>query len=187
PGSEGFKPYTSVLYMFTHMSITHIIFNFMALNIFVGPLTQLYGKGRTAGMFLAGGTMAAGIHGVVERIFNPAARMTRDEILARLNDPGVDKKEKDRLRSYFTKGLGASSAIWALGTISAFAAPHISVNLFFIPFPITIPRVMIGLAAFDAAGLFVFDGYGFNLGHAGHLAGYTAGALLWMFWVRRVP
>lgn len=61
-GSEKFKPYQLITYMFMHGSITHILFNMLALWMFGYVLENVWGPKRFLTYYILTGLGAAAVH-----------------------------------------------------------------------------------------------------------------------------
>lgn len=65
PGSQAFRPYQFVTYMFLHGSFTHIFFNMFALWMFGNILENIWGSKRFLIYYLVTGIGAAIVHYIV--------------------------------------------------------------------------------------------------------------------------
>lgn len=90
------------------------------------------------------------------------------------------------MRNMFIRNLGASGGLMSLFTVTAITMPQIKWGLPFLPFSFGTRSMLAGVMAFDLVGLSGFLG-NTGIGHAGHLLGDVAGALLYLLWLRRLP
>lgn len=144
---------TTSLFCHNEISLSHIIFNMMALYFLGRPVVNLLGDREFLWMYLAAGTCAS---------------MVQVCFMALTNGPGQ------------SWALGASGAIMAIFMIFYLHYPHTRLYLFgFIP--LRCQWVMWGLLAYDGLGLLGLMPSSFfsggSVGHASHLGGMAFGFL----------
>ncbi len=156
-GTEYFRPYQLVSYMFAHASYDmmgniqffHILFNMYALWMFGSALEHYWGAKRFLIFYLACG-LAAGL-----------AQML-------LSDSPV---------------VGASGAV--MGLLAAFAYLFPNTEFFIIPFPFPIKAKYMA-AIYAAIDLFggMHPGKADDIAHFAHLGGLVMGFILVIIWKR---
>lgn len=152
--SPYFKPYQLVTHMFSHASISHILFNMFSLWMFGKILENLWGGKRFLFFYLICGIGAAVAHLTVQHFTSGVA-------------PTV----------------GASGAIMGVIVAFGYLFPNTELYILFIPVPVKAKWAVIGYIAIDLfSGVASFSGD--NVAHFAHLGGALTGFILVLIWNR---
>lgn len=147
--------------MFLHGGLTHIIMNMLALYFFGMILEPMIGSRKFLSVYIIGG-LVGGIFVMIFSFF-PLSLI-----------PGLGIGQNDNV-------IGASGAIFAIGTILAFLAPNLRVGFFFIPIQTTLFYSIILWFVI----LTLFSLFGANIANAGHLGGIIGGIIIGKFLRKR--
>jgi len=190
-GSDDFRIWQIITYMFMHGGFTHIFFNMFALFMF-GPIVESsLGSKRFFNLYFICGIGAAllqllvqaiQIHGIIGGFILPHT--------GQLNSQGIDI-------AYFQYGgndiagklygiyngplVGASGAIFGLLVAFGMLYPNMEMFLFFIPVPIKAKYLVPGYIILEI-WLGVGQYGGDNVAHFAHLGGALFGFLLIKLW-----
>lgn len=143
--------------MFLHENILHILMNMLALYFFGSILESRVGRIKFLVIYLFGGI----IGGFVFILFSFFP-------LSLIPALGV---------SYYSNGIGASGAIFAIGTLLALMIPNLRVGFLFIPIQTTLFYSII-LWFIILAIISLFSGH---IGNSAHLGGIIAGVIVAKF------
>lgn len=197
-GSEAFKPYQLVTYMFLHdtSSFSHLLFNMFGLWMFGKDIELFWGKNKFLIFYFVTGIGAGIIQELVWHIDLSKA--------AEAFNMYASTKDIDLLRPYLTNltehtyipigrlmelkeqilssavTVGASGALFGILLAFAMIFPQAKMMLLFIPYPIRAPYFV---AIYAVIELFcgvaqTADG----VAHFAHLGGMLFGLILILFW-----
>jgi membrane associated rhomboid family serine protease len=154
-GVPGFEIWQLVTYGFLHGSLTHLLFNMLALYIFGGDIERLLGSRRFLFYYLAC-VVGAAIAQLV--------------VLDVMNRPPVPT-------------VGASGGVFGLLLAFGMAFPHRKLMLLFppIPMPAWLFVTLYGLLELYLG----VTGSGQGVAHFAHLGGMVTGYLLLTYWARQ--
>lgn len=197
-GSEAFKPYQLVTYMFLHdtSSFSHLLFNMFGLWMFGKDIELFWGKNRFLIFYFVTGIGAGIIQELVWHIdlskaaeaFNMYAS-TKDINLLRPYLTNLTEHTyipigrlmelKEQILSSAVT-VGASGALFGILLAFAIIFPQARMMLLFIPYPIRAPYFV---AIYAVIELFcgvaqTADG----VAHFAHLGGMLFGLILILFW-----
>lgn len=197
-GSEAFKPYQLVTYMFLHdtSSFSHLLFNMFGLWMFGKDIELFWGKNKFLIFYFVTG-IGAGI--IQELVWHIDLSKVADAF-----NMYASTKDIDLLRPYLTNltehtyipigrlmelkeqilssavTVGASGALFGILLAFAMIFPQARMMLLFIPYPIRAPYFV---AIYAVIELFcgvaqTADG----VAHFAHLGGMLFGLILILFW-----
>lgn len=154
-GAPEFQVWQLVSYGFLHGSLTHLLFNMLALYMFGGEIERLLGSRRFLVYYLACVVGAA---------------VTQLVVLGGMNRPPVPT-------------VGASGGVFGLLLAFGLAFPHRKLMLIFppIPMPAWLFVTLYGLLELYLG----VTGSGQGVAHFAHLGGMAAGYVLLTYWARR--
>ena len=121
--SPWFEPYQIATHMFTHASITHILFNMFGLWMFGRILENVWGPRRFLLFYIICGVGAAVAHLAVEYFTGG-----------------------------YSPAVGASGAVMGIFAAFAYLFPNTELYMMFIPIPIKAKWAVLGMAALDIFG-----------------------------------
>jgi membrane associated rhomboid family serine protease len=154
----GFRPWQIVTYAFMHGSITHLLFNMLALFMFGGTIERTFGRNEYLLYYFVCLVVAALAQLLVVHFFTP------------------DK---------MFPTVGASGAIFGLLLAFGMMYPHEKVMLMFLPIPMPAWLFVTGYAVIE---LFLgVTGTQAGVAHFAHLGGMLGGYLLIEYWRGRFP
>ncbi|MBQ0721920.1 MAG: rhomboid family intramembrane serine protease [Gammaproteobacteria bacterium] len=160
--SPYFGVWQLVTHMFLHGSVTHLLFNMLALWSFGRVLERVWGNQRFLTFFLVCGVGAAIISMLVDTVV--------------FGTP---------FNGYM---VGASGAIYGVLVAFALLFPDFKVILIFLPVPIAAKYFVPVLLLIDlTAGFTGFSIFGYNIAHFAHVGGAIVGFLMVQFWLRSKP
>lgn len=154
PIGAGFLPYQLATHMFTHASITHILFNMFGLWMFGRVLENVWGPKRFLLFYLICGVGAAAAHLAVQYFTGG-----------------------------YSAAVGASGAVMGILAAFAYLFPNTELYLMFIPIPIKAKWAVLGMILLDLF-LGVGQVSGDNIAHFAHLGGAATGFILVLIWNR---
>lgn len=177
--SAYFKPHQLVTHMFMHGSITHLLFNMLALWMFGSILENLWGPKRFLIFYVSCGLGAALLHlGVLYVEMQPAIDEFRRFPL--------EMQEEIRYSQRFVLNsatVGASGAVFGCLAAFGYLFPNSLIYLyFFIPMK---AKWFVILYAGLELWLGVRNSAGDNVAHWAHLGGALVGFLLVLYWNKR--
>jgi membrane associated rhomboid family serine protease len=150
----GFAPWQLVTYGFLHGSLTHLLFNMLALYMFGGDIERLLGQRRYLIYYF---------------VCVIGAAIAQVAVLGIMNRPPVPT-------------VGASGGVFGLLLAFGLAFPHRKLMLVFppIPMPAWLFVTLYGLLELYLG----ITGSGQGVAHFAHLGGMAAGSLLLVHWMR---
>ena len=190
-GSQLFKPYQIVTYMFMHASFMHLFFNMFALWMFGYILENVWGPKRFFIYYMVCGLGAAFIHETVilfqyERLLN---NITPDQLQIVLNEGTsyiregkvfTDEGMKSLQILLNTPTVGASGAVFGILLAFGVLFPNTQLMLLIPPVPI---RAKYFVLIYGGIELYLaVTQPGSNIAHAAHLGGMLFGYLLIRYW-----
>lgn len=113
--STQFRPWTAFTHTVLHDGFLHLACCYISFKCFVEPIVFRFGPARFVGLFFAGGGLSTFLHSTVEKLINPAAKMTMEETRMKLSSEDVDLKIKKDIMNYHRNSVGSSGAIISLG------------------------------------------------------------------------
>jgi membrane associated rhomboid family serine protease len=153
-GAPGFEIWQLVTYGFLHGSLTHLLFNMLALYMFGGDIERLLGPRRYLVYYF---------------VCVVGAAVAQLAVLGGMDRPPVPT-------------VGASGGVFGLLLAFGLAFPHRRVMLIFppIPMPAWLFVTLYGLLELYLG----ITGSGQGVAHFAHLGGMAAGSLLLVHWMR---
>lgn len=161
-GFLGFEFWRFVGFQFLHASMTHLLFNMVAL-FFFGPMVERYlGSKRYLAFYLLAGICGAMMYLILNLGGYAATIMANEPVRI----PGL------LFENTHTPLIGASAGVFGVLMAGAYLAPNATVLLFFIfPMPLrTLAYALVGVAFLTV----VLSGHNAG-GEAAHLGGAIAG------------
>lgn len=155
--SIGFRPWQVVTYAFMHGSITHILFNMVALYMFGGAIEHTFGPRNFIIYYFVCAIVAAIAQLIVVSFFTHG----------------------------FYPTLGASGAIFGLLLAFGMLYPHEKVMLIFLPVPMPAWLFVIGYAVVEL--VMGVTGTEAGVAHFAHLGGMVGGIVLIEYWRGHLP
>lgn len=155
--SVGFRPWQVVSYAFMHGSITHILFNMLALYMFGGQIERTFGARNFAIYYLVCLIVAALAQLVVVQYFTHG----------------------------FYPTLGASGAIFGVLLAFGMMYPHEKMMLIFLPIPMPAWLFVTGYAVTEL--VMGVTGTQAGVAHFAHLGGMLGGYILIEYWRGKFP
>jgi membrane associated rhomboid family serine protease len=154
-GVPSFEIWQLVTYGFLHGSLTHLLFNMLALYMFGGDIERLLGSRRFLVYYL---------------VCVVGAAVAQLVVLGGMNRPPVPT-------------VGASGGVFGLLLAFGMAFPHRKLMLLFppIPMPAWLFVTLYGLLELYLG----FTGSGVGVAHFAHLGGMVTGYLLLTYWARQ--
>lgn len=147
--SEGWdvlkKPWTLITHMFFHEGLWHLVWNMLLLYWFGRIVGDFIGDSRILPLYIMGGLFGIGAY----------------YLFAKVGFIGS------------SSALGASGAVMAIISASAFISPNYSMRLFIIG-DVTLKYIVLFLIIWDLVGISAMDNTG---GHIAHLGGVVFGGL----------
>ncbi|MEP7321866.1 MAG: rhomboid family intramembrane serine protease [Saprospiraceae bacterium] len=161
PGSDRFRPYQLVTYMFMHGSMSHFFFNMLMLVTFGPMLEAFWGSKRFLFYYLFCGLGAVVCH--ILFWYYEAAGMAPGEFMGSV--------------------VGASGALFGILVAYGMYFPDQQLMLLIPPIPLKAKYMVIfciGLELFMVA-----EGAQSNVAHFAHLGGALFGLLLILYWRKK--
>lgn len=153
----GFEPWQLVTYSFLHGSITHIVFNMLALWMFGGAIERLFGSRPFALYYFVCAIGAALAQLATVHYFTGG----------------------------FYPTLGASGGVFGLLLAYGMMYPHARILLLFPPIPMPAWLFVIGYGAVEL--VLGVTGTQSGVAHFAHLGGMAFGFLLIQYWRGKFP
>jgi len=190
PGSESFKPFQFLTYMFMHADFSHIFFNMFAVWMFGRVLEEVWGPKRFLIFYLVTGIGAIAIQMVVTyiRIYQLELHLPPDIIekavtegtdLLKTNQNWIGPLGKLNLL-YNTPTVGASGAVFGILLAFGMLFPNTMLYVYFaIPIKAKYFVMIYGALEFF---LGVANKSGDNVAHFAHLGGMVFGFFLILYW-----
>jgi membrane associated rhomboid family serine protease len=156
-GAPGFEVWQLLTYGFLHGSLTHLLFNMLALYMFGGDIERLLGARRFLVYYL---------------VCVVGAAVAQLAVTGAAHTPPVPT-------------VGASGGVFGLLLAFGMAWPHRKLMLLFppIPMPAWLFVTLYGLLELYLG----VTGSGQGIAHFAHLGGMAAGYALLTYWTRRRP
>ncbi|KAF3941759.1 hypothetical protein ABW19_dt0201929 [Dactylella cylindrospora] len=187
-----------VLPIFSHSAILHLLFNFFALQALAPTMVRYYGLNRTLISYVVIGSLGLLLELPYDRLLNPFTdfpqpaafvkyRATDDNVIRKTTKRPPTKEQVDehyRLGEHCRPALGGSGSLYGFLAITAIVNPGAKFELMFIPVPISVRTLFMGLTAVDLGCIGMRTE---AFGTIGHLTGAIGGLLVWLLWLRRVP
>ncbi|MEO8584336.1 MAG: rhomboid family intramembrane serine protease [Flavitalea sp.] len=175
--SEYFRPFQIITHLFMHGSLTHILFNMLALWMFGSLLENLWGSKRFLIFYISCGLGAAFLHlGVLYWELTPAFQELRSM---------VPSNTEDYARVFFRANqatIGASGAVFGCLAAFGYLFPNSMIYVYFF-LPVKAKWFVIFYAAMEL-WLGVNNSAGDNVAHWAHLGGAIVGFILVFYWNR---
>ena len=164
--------WTFVTYMFVHGSISHILFNMLALLIFGIPVERYMGSREFLLFYFVTGALAG--------VFSFGVYyLTSLHHLNSLHAAGLTEVSLDNLRLMHIRLLGASGAIFAVELAYAVFYPDSIIYLWGI-LPLRAPVMVLGFTAIEMVSSIFRPNSG--VAHLTHLAGF---GFAWLYFLIR--
>jgi membrane associated rhomboid family serine protease len=193
-GSDVFRPYQFVSYMFMHANFTHILFNMFALWMFGYLLENAFGSKRFLIYYMVTGIGAAVFQMFIYhlRIRSIEAVLTPDQIQL-VYSQGLGLLERNLNYSDSAMGalnglingnmIGASGAVFGILLAFGMLFPN---NLIYVYFAIPVKAKWF-VIIYGALELFLgfSNSSGDNVAHFAHLGGMIFGFMMLMYWKHR--
>lgn len=200
PANTDFHYWQYLTSMFMHGSLTHLLFNMLALWMFGAALEELWGAPRFLFFYLACGIGAGLIYNTINTYqFNNLTQQLQAlglslEDLERILTRGEYRKDLpastiELLTQYylFYKGptVGASGAIYGILVAYAFCFPNAKLAFIFIPVPVAAKYFVPAIILLDLlSGITGFSIFGSNVAYFAHVGGGVVGFLLMLLFGR---
>ncbi len=198
-GSDLFRPYQFLTYMFLHGSFSHLFFNMFAFWMFGNSIENVWGPKRFVIYYFATGLGAAFLHQFVQYlevtpIINQllANGMTMGDIqefllTQRLNPNVLDFISSEKLSilygTYNAPTVGASGSVYGILLAFGMLFPNALIYLYF-AIPVKAKWLVIGYGAIELwSGLAATPGD--NVAHFAHLGGMIFGFILIKIWKKK--
>jgi membrane associated rhomboid family serine protease len=163
PGSDYFRPYQIITYMFMHGGFTHIFFNMFALYMFGTPVEMSWGPKKFLFFFLFTGLGALVLQFMVQYV----------EI----------SQQSVNLDAINTPMLGASGAVFGILAAYGMQFPNSIIQLLIPPVRMKAKYFVVIYAALEVfLGIWDFMP---GVAHFAHVGGALFGFLLIMYWRSR--
>jgi membrane associated rhomboid family serine protease len=175
--SELFKPHQLVTHMFLHGSITHLLFNMLALWMFGSILENLWGPKRFLIFYILSGLGAAFLHlGVLY--------IELADTFRQLHAMGPDMVNTREYYEIWVQAnqstIGASGAVFGCLAAFGYLFPNSMIYVYFF-LPVKAKWFVIIYAGMELF-LGVNNSAGDNVAHWAHLGGALVGFLLVLYW-----
>lgn len=177
--SVYFKPHQLITHMFMHGSLTHLLFNMLALWMFGSILENLWGAKRFLIFYLCSGLGAAVLHlGVLYMEMTPLFQEF-------MQLPAATREELQYSNKLVMNSatVGASGAVFGCLAAFGYLFPNSLIYLYFF-IPMKAKWFVILYAAVEL-WLGVSNSAGDNVAHWAHLGGALVGFLLVLYWNKR--
>lgn len=175
--SELFKPHQLVTHMFLHGSITHLLFNMLALWMFGSILENLWGPKRFLIFYILSGLGAAFLHLGV--LYIELAGTFRQ--LHAMGPDMVNTREYYEIWVQANQStIGASGAVFGCLAAFGYLFPNSMIYVYFF-LPVKAKWFVIIYAGMELF-LGVNNSAGDNVAHWAHLGGALVGFLLVLYW-----
>ncbi|TXH71037.1 MAG: rhomboid family intramembrane serine protease [Thiothrix sp.] len=194
PENPAFHYWQYLTSMFMHGSITHLLFNMLALWMFGVALERLWGSARFLLFYLACGIGAGIIYNAINTYqFGQLTEQLQvlgltSEDLQRLVTRGEYRSNvvgltenivRDYYLAYNVSTVGASGAIYGVLVAFAFCFPNTKLVFLFIPVPIAAKYFVPAIIGIDLlSGITGFSIFGDNVAHFAHVGGGIVGFIL---------
>lgn len=196
-GSEGFRIYQFVTYMFLHDagSFMHVFSNMFAVFMFGRLLEQVWGSKRFLTYYFVTGIGAALIQMLVYflRIQSLQSGLS-DEAIAQVYSQGYSLLQQHMNFSDPSLGnlnmmlntvtVGASGAVFGILLAFGMLFPNAELFIIPIPFPIKAKWFVIGYGALELI-FGVANRSGDNVAHFAHLGGMLFGIFMILYWKKK--
>jgi membrane associated rhomboid family serine protease len=174
PDSPWFRPWQLITHIFCHGSISHFLFNGIALFSFGAIVEMRLGTQRFLMLFFLSALGAVALHfgNIAWQLYEQAGTIMPNHTI-----PGISVP--------YGPMVGASGAVYGVMVAFAMLYPNESLLFLFIPYPIKakyLVSAMIGLDLLLALGQFEGD----IVAHYAHLGGALVGLLFTFLWKRRL-
>jgi len=198
-GSDMFRPYQFITYMFFHGDITHLFFNMFAFWMFGNTIENFWGPKRFVIYYFATGLGAAAFHQFVqfieiESIMSQLAKIgmspeaINEMVLTGKYNPDIltfISKEKlmTLYGNYNFPTVGASGSVFGILLAFGMLFPNALIYLYF-AIPVKAKWLVIGYGAIELwSGLAATPGD--NVAHFAHLGGMIFGFILIKIWKKK--
>lgn len=200
PENPTFQYWQYLTSMFMHGSLSHLLFNMLALWMFGVALERLWGSPRFLIFYLACGIGAGLIYNTINTYqFGQLTQqlqalgltpedlqrlVTRGEY--RANVVGLSKElVGDYYVTYNVSTVGASGAIYGVLVAFAFCFPNTKLLFLFVPVPIAAKYFVPAIIGLDLlSGVTGFSIFGDNVAHFAHVGGGLVGLILMLLFGR---
>ncbi len=198
-GSDMFKPYQFLTYMFMHGSFTHLFFNMFAFWMFGNNIENVWGPKRFIIYYFVTGLGAAALHQLVmyfeaQSIINQlisigATPESISELIAtgKYNPDILAFVKMDDLLAlhnvYNVPTVGASGSVFGILLAFGMLFPNALIYLYF-AIPVKAKWLVIGYGALELwSGISATQGD--NVAHFAHLGGMLFGFILIKLWKKK--
>lgn len=178
PDSPNFKIWQLITHMFCHGSISHFLFNAIALFSFGAVIEYKLGTKKFLYLYLLSGFGAVLLHLGISAVELYRATGT---IMPFHDQISVSESTYMAILPHYVPMLGASGALYGVMIAFAFFYPNEKLLFLFIPYPIKAKIIVPIILAIDLIGGFgSFSGD--NIAHFAHLGGALTGYLVVKYW-----
>jgi membrane associated rhomboid family serine protease len=198
-GSDLFRPYQILTYMFCHGNLTHLFFNMFAFWMFGNTIENFWGPKRFLIYYFATGIGAAVLHQLVQFIeIQPIIGhlkdlgMTNESInqfivTSKINPEILTSISREKLLTlygtYNAPTIGASGSVYGILLAFGMLFPNALIYLYF-AIPVKAKWMVIGYGALELwSGLAATPGD--NVAHFAHLGGMIFGFILIKIWKKK--
>ncbi|HMT94760.1 rhomboid family intramembrane serine protease [uncultured Thiothrix sp.] len=200
PENPNFQYWQYLTSLFMHGSLSHLLFNMLALWMFGVALERLWGSTRFLLFYLSCGIGAGLIYNVINTY--QLGQLTQQlqslgltpEDLQRLVTRGeyrtnVAGLTKEMVGEYYlaynVATVGASGAIYGILVAFAFCFPNTKLLFLFVPVPIAAKYFVPAIIGLDLlSGITGFSIFGDNVAHFAHVGGGLVGFILMLLFGR---
>jgi membrane associated rhomboid family serine protease len=198
-GSDHFRPYQFITYMFFHGDITHLFFNMFAFWMFGNTIENFWGPKRFTIYYFATGLGAAVLHQLVQyiEIETVVGQLTNagmspdginEMVLTGKYNPDIlafisREKLMTLYGAYNFPTIGASGSVFGILLAFGMLFPNALIYLYF-AIPVKAKWLVIGYGALELwSGLAATPGD--NVAHFAHLGGMIFGFILIKIWKKK--
>ncbi len=195
PGSEHFKFFQYITYMFMHANFTHVFFNMFALFMFGRILERVWGPQKFLFYYLFTGIGAGLLYVLVAFIrVKMLSSSLPAEIVSDIYTYGIKMQETDLVKKHLSSVIdilrllnipvvGASGAVFGLLLAFGMLFPNEQIYLYMIV-PVKAKYFVIGYGALELY-MMMANNPGDNVAHLAHLGGMLFGFILIKYWRRK--
>ena len=191
-GSDMFRPWQYVTYMFMHdpSSFAHVFFNMFSLWMFGATLERVLGPKRYIFYYVSCGLGAALIqeltwqltwHDTMVQALAAGNGITPSQVLEAINAGHIVPGLIDQFQCSMVT-IGASGAVFGILLAFGMIFPNMRMYIIPFPFPIKAKWLVIGYGAVEL--LFGLHGVMAGVAHFAHLGGMIAGFFIILYWKR---
>ncbi len=177
-GSDHFRPWQYITYMFMHANFSHILFNMFALWMFGCVIENVWGPKKFIFYYIVCGIFAGFCQEIVQTVQFYFMAVSQFPMATLSQVFELAKNSSDVLNNWLT--IGASGAVYAI--LLAFGMTFPNERIFIFPLPVPIKAKWF-ICIYAAIELFqAYNSSGDGVAHVAHLGGMLFGLLLILYW-----